>query len=135
MVTAGLRRKRITKEDVLEDTLDFFILNTISDKSLHDADIDRRIERVRRMLELAAERTRKPSPGSIVAALQRLERSGWAEIQCSEADSSPKKFYSLSPAGRDQLEAERMNRSSAVARFVEDSGWEHSFREFLNSNN
>ena len=116
----------------IEYTLDFFILDTLSQEPLQDFVIEQRMQRIHRMLELAAERSGKFSPGSSMTALHRLERAGWLTVEWQQAHSGPEKVYSLTSIGREQLEAQRKHRSSALSGFVEDRALDDSFRRFLN---
>ena len=59
--------------DVIQGTLDLLILKTVSLQPMHGFGIARRIEQVSRGVF-------KVNPGSLLTALQRLERGGWLEI-------------------------------------------------------
>jgi DNA-binding PadR family transcriptional regulator len=54
--------------DVIQGTLDMLILKTLSLEPMHGFGIGRRVERVF-----------KVNPGSLLTALQRLERAGWID--------------------------------------------------------
>ena len=66
------------------------------------------------------------NPGSLLTALQRLERAGWLDSGWRETENSRKaKFYSLTAAGRKQLKVETADwkrRSGAIARLLEMEG-------------
>jgi DNA-binding MarR family transcriptional regulator len=49
----------------------------------------------------------KVNPGSLLTALQRLERAGWLDAEWRQTPNSRRaKFYTLTRAGRKQLEIE-----------------------------
>lgn len=101
--------------DVIQGTLDMLILKTLSLEPMHGFGIARRIEQVSRGVF-------KANPGSLLTAFQRLERVGWLDSEWRQTDHSRRaKFYSLTRAGRKQLEVERANwnrRASAIARLL-----------------
>lgn len=103
--------------DVIQGTLDLLILKTLSLGSLHGFGIARRVEQVSRGVF-------KVNPGSLLTALQRLERAGWLDSEWRNTENSRRaKFYSLTPDGVRQLEIETEDwtrRSSAVARLLEE---------------
>jgi len=101
--------------DVIQGTLDLLILKTLSLEPLHGFGIARRVEQVSRDVF-------KVNPGSLLTALQRLERAGWLDSEWRTSQNSRRaKFYILTRAGRKQLEfeeAEWNRRASAVARLL-----------------
>jgi transcriptional regulator len=101
--------------DLIQGTLDMLILKTLSLEAMHGFGIARRIEQVSRGVF-------KVNPGSLLTAFQRLERMGWLESEWRQTDNSRRaKFYSLTRAGRKQLEIETANwsrRASAIARLL-----------------
>jgi PadR family transcriptional regulator PadR len=105
--------------DVIQGTLDMLILKTLSLQPLHGFGIARRVEQVSGSVF-------KVNPGSLLTALQRLERAGWLDSGWRETENSRKaKFYSLTSAGRKQLKAETADwkrRSGAIARLLEMEG-------------
>ena len=105
--------------DVIQGTLDMLILKTLSLQPLHGFGIARRIEQVSRGVF-------KVNPGSLLTALQRLERAGWLDSEWRQTENSRRaKFYSLTRAGSKQLEAETEDwarRTSAVARLLKSEG-------------
>ena len=98
--------------DVIKGTLDLLILKTVSLQPMHGFGIARRVEQVSRGVF-------KVNPGSLLTALQRLERAGWLNSEWRSTENSRRaKFYSLTHAGRKQLEIETADwtrRASAVA--------------------
>jgi transcriptional regulator len=104
-----------TNTDVIQGTLDLLILKTLSLQPMHGFGIARRVEDVSRGVF-------KVNPGSLLTALQRLERAGWLDAEWSETENSRRaKFYSLTRAGRKQLESQAADwkrRASAIARLL-----------------
>lgn len=105
--------------DVIQGTMDLLILKTLSLAPLHGYGIARRIEQISRGVF-------KVNPGSLLTALKRLERAGWLDSEWRRTENSRRaKYYTLTPAGRRQLEAEKtdwVRRVSAVARLLEAEG-------------
>jgi transcriptional regulator len=101
--------------DLIQGTLDLLILKTLSLQPLHAFGIARRIEQVSRDVF-------KVNPGSLLTALQRLERAGLLDAEWREtANSRRARYYSLTRAGRKRLEVETADwkrRSNAVARLL-----------------
>jgi transcriptional regulator len=105
--------------DVIQGTLDMLILKTLSLEPLHGFGIARRVEQISRG-------GFKVNPGSLLTALQRLERAGAIDAEWRQtANSRRAKFYSLTRAGRKQLETETADwrrRTAAVARLLNAEG-------------
>ena len=104
-----------TNTDVIQGTMDLLILKTLSLQPLHGFGIARRIEQVSRGVF-------KVNPGSLLTALQRLERAGWLDAAWRQTENARRaRFYTLTRAGRKQLEAEEADwsrRAAAVARLL-----------------
>jgi PadR family transcriptional regulator, regulatory protein PadR len=105
--------------DIIQGTLDMLILKTLSLEPMHGFGVTRRIEQISRGVF-------KVNPGSLLTAFQRLERAGWLESEWRQTDNSRRaKYYSLTRAGRKQLEQEAADwnrRASAVARLLKAEG-------------
>src|SRR5436853_7401073 len=105
--------------DVIQGTLDLLILKTLSLQPLHGFGIARRIEQTSRGVF-------KVNPGSLLTALQRLERAGWLDAEWRQTENSRRaRYYSLTRAGRRQLEvaaADWSRRVSAMARLLNVEG-------------
>lgn len=105
-----------TNTDVIQGTLDMLILKTLSLGPLHGFGIARRVEQI-------SNGVFKVNPGSLLTALQRLERAGWLNSAWRQTENSRKaKFYTLTAAGRKQLKAEMADwsrRVGAIARLLE----------------
>ena len=101
--------------DVIQGTLDMLILKTLSLQPLHGFGIARRIEQISRGVF-------KVNPGSLLTALQLLERAGWLDAEWHDTENSRRaKYYALTRAGLKQLNAETADwnrRVSAVARLL-----------------
>ncbi|MGH7624532.1 MAG: PadR family transcriptional regulator [Gemmatimonadaceae bacterium] len=101
--------------DVIQGTLDLLILKTLSLEPMHGFGIARRIEQVSRGVF-------KVNPGSLLTALQRLERAGWLDAEWRQTENSRRaRFYALTRTGRKQLELETEDwtrRVSAVSRLL-----------------
>ena len=105
-----------TNTDVIQGTMDMLILKTLSLQPMHGFGIARRIEQISRGVF-------KVNPGSLLTALQRLERAGWLDAEWRDTENSRRaKFYSLTRSGRKQLGVETADwsrRVAAVARLLE----------------
>ena len=101
--------------DVIQGTLDLLILKTLSLQPMHGFGIARRIEQVSRGVF-------KVNPGSLLTALQRLERGGWLDAEWQQTENSRRaRIYTVTRAGRKRLAAETEGwerRVSAVARLL-----------------
>jgi PadR family transcriptional regulator PadR len=102
--------------DVIQGTLDMLILKTLSLGPLHGFGIARRVEQISRGVF-------KVNPGSLLTALKRLERAGWLDAEWRDTENSRRaKFYTLTRAGRKQLEVETADwkrRAGAVMRLLD----------------
>jgi PadR family transcriptional regulator PadR len=104
-----------TNTDVIQGTLDMLILKTLSLEPTHGFGIARRIEQI-------TQNVFKVNPGSLLTALQRLERNGWLDADWRITENSRRaKVYRLTAAGRKQLQnetADWQRRSAAIARML-----------------
>jgi transcriptional regulator len=107
------------KTDVLQGTLDLMVLKTLESMGpLHGYGIARRIEQVSGdALSL--------NQGTIYPALLRLEQRGWIKAEWGVSETNRRaRFYSLSGAGRKQIEIETGNWqrvAATMARFLAPS--------------
>lgn len=86
--------------DLVQGTLDLLILKTISLGPKHGWAIAKRIQQV-------SEEVLQVQQGSLYPALHRLEQQGWIRASWSQTETGRQaKFYSLTEAGRIQLEKE-----------------------------
>lgn len=108
-----------TNTDVIQGTLDMLILKTLSLQPMHGFGIARRIEQISRGVF-------KVNPGSLLVALQRLERAGWLDAEWRTSENARRaRYYSLTRTGRKQLDAETADwkrRTAAVARLLNAEG-------------
>src|SRR5450631_660039 len=101
--------------DVIQGTLDMLILKTLSLEPMHGFGIARRVEQISRGVF-------KINPGSLLTALQRLERGGWLDGEwCVTENSRRAKVYKLTRAGKKQLNDQTVDwyrRVSAISRLL-----------------
>ena len=91
--------------DLVQGTLDLLILKTILLEPKHGWAIAKRIQQI-------SNEVLQVQQGSLYPALHRLEQQGWIRAKWSETDAGRRaKFYSLTPAGRAQLEREKKSWS------------------------
>lgn len=89
--------------DLVQGTLDLLILKTISLEPKHGWAIAKRIEQI-------SNDVLQVQQGSLYPALHRLEQQGWIRARWAESETGREaKFYSLTAAGRAQLEKEKLN--------------------------
>jgi transcriptional regulator len=82
---------------LLQGTLDLLILKTLALGSCHGQGVARLIQR-------NSEEAFFVDHGSLYLALQRLEDKKWISAKWGVSENNRKaRFYSLTPAGRDQL--------------------------------
>src|ERR1700688_3228588 len=86
--------------DVLQGTLDLLVLKTLALEPMHGWGIAQRIQQVsREVLQI--------QQGSLYPALFRLERKGLISAEWGASENNRRaKYYSLTKAGREQLEKE-----------------------------
>src|ERR1044072_3750837 len=95
--------------DLVQGTLDLLILKTLSLEPKHGWAIAKRIQQVSRD-------TLQIQQGSLYPALHRLEQQGWIAAEWRPTETGRMaKFYSLTRAGRKQLEKELANWSRLSA--------------------
>jgi transcriptional regulator len=108
-----------TNTDVIQGTLDLLILKTLSLQPMHGFGIARRVEQISRGAF-------KVNPGSLLTALQRLERAGWLDAEWRQTENARRaKFYALTRAGKRQLEIETADwtrRAAAISRLLKAEG-------------
>jgi len=100
--------------DLVQGTLDLLILKTLQTESKHGWAIAKRIQ------QMSGE-VLQVQQGSLYPALHRLEQQGWIKAKWQESDTGRQaKFYMLTAAGREQLEAEtaNWNRLSAAINLI-----------------
>jgi PadR family transcriptional regulator, regulatory protein PadR len=87
--------------DLPQGTLDLLILRTVALEPQHGWAISERIHQISSEVLLVRQ-------GSLYPALHRLERRGWIKAKWGASENNRKaKYYELTKAGRQQLEAEQ----------------------------
>jgi transcriptional regulator len=102
--------------EILQGTLDLLVLRALELGPMHGLGLSDRIKQITQGVFVV-------KPGSLFPALYRLEQNGWIEGQWGESENNRKaKYYSLTRAGRAQLNKEKRNWQrvfSAVNRLLE----------------
>ena len=104
--------------DLVQGTLDLLILKTVSLEPKHGWAIAKRIQQI-------TSDVLQVQQGSLYPALHRLEQKGWIKAKWKDTETGRQaKFYSLTSAGRAQLEKEAANwsRLSAAIDLVVQEG-------------
>jgi PadR family transcriptional regulator, regulatory protein PadR len=95
--------------DLLQGTLDLLILKALALGPMHGYGVSLRIGQ----LSNAGVQVQQ---GSLYPALHRLEQQAWIQSEWGTSDNNRRaKFYSLTPAGRKQLEVETANWARVTA--------------------
>ena len=101
--------------DVIQGTLDLLILKTLSLEPMHGFGIARRGEQ-------SSHGVFEVNPGSLLVALQRLERAGLVDAEWRQTPNARRaRIYSLTRAGRKQRDVETTHwtrRAAAIARLL-----------------
>ncbi|MEO7723539.1 MAG: PadR family transcriptional regulator [Chthoniobacterales bacterium] len=88
------------KIDLLQGTLHLLVLQALAPQPRHGLGVAQRIHQI-------TNQTFEVKPGSLFPALHRMEESGWLKANWGESENNRRaKFYSLTSAGRRQLERE-----------------------------
>ena len=88
------------KADLLQGTLHLLILQALAPQPLHGLGVSQRINQI-------TKETFHVKPGSLFPALHRMEEAGWLKSAWGESENSRRaKYYSLTRAGRRQLQTE-----------------------------
>ncbi|HET7537394.1 MAG TPA: PadR family transcriptional regulator [Candidatus Didemnitutus sp.] len=93
----------MAKIGLLQGTLDLLILRVLARGEMHGWGVADRLSQLsRNALQLGE--------GTLYPALYRMEAKGWIEAEWAQSDNNRKaKYYSLTKAGRKQLEAEQQS--------------------------
>ena len=101
--------------DLLQGTLDLLILRALRTGAMHGWAISERIQ-------VLSQDVLQVNQGSLYPALHRLEHRGWIKAEWGISELGRRaRFYSLTPAGRRQLDVETENwdrLSAAIARVL-----------------
>jgi PadR family transcriptional regulator, regulatory protein PadR len=98
------------KCDLFQGTLDMLVLRVLNRAELHGWGITQRLEQL-------SKRALQVDEGSLYPALYRMEDKGWIEAEWRMTENNRRaKYYSLTRAGRKQLETEQeeWDRMTAV---------------------
>lgn len=88
------------KVDLLQGTLDMLILKALTWGSMHGYAITR-------WLEQTTDAALTVEEGSLYPALHRMAKRGWVKGEWGVSENNRRaKYYTLTPAGRKQLQAE-----------------------------
>ena len=86
--------------ELLQGTLDLLILKVVALQPLHGYGIVQRLQQI-------SNQALQIRQGSLYPALYRLENKGWLKAEWKTTDGGREaKYYSLTKAGRQQLDAE-----------------------------
>jgi transcriptional regulator len=89
--------------DLLQGTLDLLILKTLALEVMHGWGVAQRIQQI-------SKDALQVQQGSLYPALHRLEQQGWIAAEWRPSENNRRaKYYSLTRAGRKQLEVETAN--------------------------
>jgi len=105
------------KSELLPGTLDMLVLRVLSRGELHGWGITSKLEQL-------SNRALQVDEGSLYPSLYRMEAKGWIEAEWRKTENNRRaKYYSLTRAGRKQLETEQASwdRMSAVIAMVMES--------------
>lgn len=101
--------------DLVQGTLDLLILKLLALEPLHGWAISRKLKTI-------SQDVLQVSEGSLYPALHKLEQEGWITAEWKQTENNRRaKFYSLTRAGRKQLELESASwnlLSSAITSIV-----------------
>src|SRR5271170_1416235 len=90
----------VTKAELLQGTLDLLILRTLAAGPMHGYSIAQRIQERSEDVLVVEE-------GSLYPCLYRMEEKRWLAAEWGKSENNRRaKFYSLTRAGRKQLEEE-----------------------------
>jgi len=101
-----------------QGTLDMLILQIVSLEPAHGYGIARRLEQISKSVI-------QINQGSLYPALHRLQQKRWLKAEWRQSETGrDAKFYSLTPAGRKQLAAEKDDwaRLAGAVQVIFDEG-------------
>ena len=103
-------------QDVLPGTLEMLVLKTLALEPMHGYGIAVRIEQI-------SDGAFRVNPGSLLPALNRMERAGQLKTQWRSSENNRRaKYYTLTARGARALEEERRQwnrRVLAISRIME----------------
>jgi PadR family transcriptional regulator, regulatory protein PadR len=90
----------MSKIELLQGTLDMLILRVLNAGAMHGFGIAQKIH-------MLSQDVLKVEEGSLYPALYRMEQKGWISAEWGQSENNRKaKFYSLTKAGKKQLDTE-----------------------------
>jgi len=90
-------------QDLIQGTLDLLVLKMLALNSMNGWDISHRLKQI-------SKDALQVSHGSLYPALHKLEQEGWITAEWRPSENNRRaKFYSLTRAGRKQLQLETNN--------------------------
>ena len=105
------------KSDLLPGTLDMLVLRVLSRGELHGWGITQKLEQL-------SQSALQVDEGSLYPSLYRMEEKGWIEAESKLTENNRRaRYYTLTRAGRKQLEAEleSWDRTAAIIALVMNS--------------
>src|SRR3990172_867952 len=105
------------KSELLPGTLDMLVLRVLSRGDLHGWGITSKLEQL-------SQSALQVDEGSLYPALYRMEEKGWIEAEWKMTEKNRRaKYYTLTRAGRKQLETEQesWDRMTAIIALVMES--------------
>lgn len=98
-----------SRSELLRGTLDMLVLKTLALEPMHGWGVSERIRQI-------SQDVFQVNQGSLYPALQRLKRKGWIRSQWRVTESNRRaRYYTLTAAGRRQLDAERREWERSVS--------------------
>ncbi len=98
-----------SRSELLQGTLDMLVLKTLALEPMHGWGVSERIRQI-------SQEVFQVNQGSLYPALQRLKRKGWIRSQWRVTENNRRAcYYTLTAAGRRQLEAERREWERSVS--------------------
>ncbi len=98
-----------SRSELLKGTLDMLVLKTLAMEPMHGWGVSERIRQI-------SQDVFQVNQGSLYPALQRLKRNGWIRSQWRVTENNRRaRYYTLTAAGRRQLDAERREWERSVS--------------------
>ncbi len=98
-----------SRSELLKGTLDMLVLKTLAMEPMHGWGVSERIRQI-------SQDVFQVNQGSLYPALQRLKRKGWIRSRWRVTESNRRaRYYTLTAAGRRQLDAERREWERSVS--------------------
>jgi PadR family transcriptional regulator, regulatory protein PadR len=102
--------------DMVQGTLEMLILKTLALEPMHGYGVALRIEQI-------SQGVFRVNPGSLLPALSRMERAGYARAEWRATENNRRaKYYMLTAKGRKALDAETrqwQRQTAAISRILE----------------